>query len=150
MKPSVLRLLTTVLLLLGSRTVGAQAITLSSGSAGTLTINATIPGLDPTGVNSSSTTYNVTTPKPPGTYRITARINQVMPAGTTLSLAMAAPTGASSLGAVALTTTAQDIVVNLPRKTNATLLTITYSFTATAAAGVIASTPRTITLFIGP
>ena len=150
MRPSVLRLLTIVLLLAGSRTVGAQAITLSSGSAGSLVINAVVAGQDPTGATTSTTTYDVTTPNPPGTYRITARINQAMPAGTTLSLTMAAPTGASSVGPVSLTTTAQDIVINVPRKTTGTALAITYSFDATPAAGVVPITSRTITLAIVP
>jgi hypothetical protein len=149
-KPSVLRLLTTVLLLVGSRTVGAQTITLSSGSAGTLVINAAIPGQDPTSASASITTYAVTTPAPQGTYRITASINQAMPAGTTLRLSMASPAGATSLGAVALTTTAQDVVINIPRKTNGTSLAITYTFDATPAAGVVPLTSRTITLAIGP
>ena len=150
MRPSVLRLLTIVLLLAGSRTMGAQAITLSSGSAGSLVINTVVAGQNPTGATTSATTYDVTTPNSPGTYRITARINQAMPAGTTLSLTMAAPTGASSVGPVSLTTTAQDIVINVPRKTSDTALAITYSFDATPAAGVLPITSRTITLAIVP
>jgi hypothetical protein len=149
-KPSVLRLLTTVLLLSGSRAVGAQTLTLSGTSAGTLTISAVIPGQDPTGVSSSTTTYDISTPQPNRTYRITARLNQAMPAGTTLSLTMSAPTGASSVGPVVLTTTDQDIVVNIPRKLDETGLSITYSFAATPAAGVVPLTSRSIILTIGP
>jgi len=68
-----------------------------------------------------------------------------MPAGTTLLATFAAPPGATSLGAVALDNVARDLVINVPRNTNATQ-GITYQFVATASAGVIATATRSVTL----
>jgi hypothetical protein len=77
--------------------------------------------------------------------QITAQLNANMPAGTTLTATLAAPAGATSVGAIALTTTAQALVINIPRGIIATH-SITYQFSATAAAGVIPNTSRTVTL----
>ena len=69
-----------------------------------------------------------------------------MPAGTILTATLAAPSGATSLGAVSLDTTPRDVVVNIAGINPGTSQGITYGFSATVAAGVIASQTRTVTL----
>ena len=141
-------LLATVLLLaLGSRAVGAQTLTVSSATGGSLTINSATAGNDPTGTNAgaSATTYRVRTPNSGAKMRISARLTTAMPPNTTLTLTMAAPTGATATPVV-LTTVNQDVITNIPLNTNQNLLSISYRLDATASAGVIALTSRMITL----
>ena len=143
MRTRVLLLLSAALLLSGDRGAAAQVFNVSSGNAGTLTVNAAVAGAPPSSKTLSSTTYSLFTF---GKTRITARLNSPMPPGTTLYLTLAAPAGATSHGPVALTTTAQDLVTNIPFLTNKSGLSITYEFEATAAAGVVSAQTRTITL----
>jgi hypothetical protein len=104
-----------------------------------------VPGVDPATVTDASTTYFIRVKVPSGTGTITAQINSAMPLGTTLSLTMTASTGATSLGPVNLNTTAQSVVTGI-QKENGTTLGMTYVFSATAAAGVVPSQSRTVTL----
>ena len=60
---------------------------------------------------------------------------------------MAAPTGATSKAAVALTGASQDLVTGIT-KLNEANLALTYGLTATSAAGVVASSNRVITYTI--
>ena len=137
----------TALLLLGSRAVGAQTIVVS-GNPGLLRINTAVAGSQPASVSNNSTTYTVVTPNPAGrTYKITAQLNSPMPAGVTLTATLAAPAGATSVGAVALDMTARDVVTGIPRQTNATR-SITYQLSATVLAGVIPSSNRIVTLTV--
>jgi hypothetical protein len=122
----------------------AQSLTVS-GSPGLLRVNAAVAGNAPTAVSNNSTSYTTRTTGGSGAKKITARLSSNMPAGTTLTITMAATTGATSLGAITLNTTTQDVVQNITNTTNQTRA-ITYNLTATAAAGVINSTPRTVTL----
>jgi hypothetical protein len=64
-----------------------------------------------------------------------------------MAITLAAPPGGTSMGAVVLDVTARNVVTNIPRRTDATG-NISYTFTATAAAGVIPLTSRTVTLTI--
>ena len=70
-----------------------------------------------------------------------------MPSGVTLSASLAAPTGATSVGPVALTGTAQDLVTGIATL-NESGKVITYNLSATSAAGVVASASKTVTLTI--
>ena len=143
MRTRVVLLLSAALLLSGGRVAAAQVFNVSNGSAGTLTVNTAVAGMLPASVTLSSTTYNLFAV---GRPRITARLNSPMPAGTTLYLTLAAPSGATSHGPVALTTTAQDLVTNIPFLTSKNGLSITYEFQATATAGTVPMQSRTITL----
>jgi hypothetical protein len=71
-----------------------------------------------------------------------------MPAGTTMSITLAAPPGATSLGPIALSTVATDVVLDILEGTDQGGLAITYTFAATAAAGVVPPQTRTITFEI--
>lgn len=136
-----------LLLLIGSgRAASAQTLAVS-GNPGLLNVTSAIAGSEPVSVSNSSTTYTVTTPAPNRTYKITAQLNANMPAGVTLTATLAAPAGATSVGAVALDVTARDVVTGILRNTNSTQ-SITYQLDATAAAGVVALSSRTVTLTI--
>ena len=94
----------------------------------------------------TGSTYFVRVKPVDGVKKITARLNSPMPAFTTLALAMAPPAGATSFGAVILTGVDQDIVVNMQMINPGTTQSMTYTFTATAAAGVVPSQTRIVTL----
>lgn len=105
-------------------------------------INTAVAGSQPTSVTNAVTTYNVRVNKT-SNKKITAGLNTNMPANVTLTVTLSAPPGATSLGAITLTTTAQDAVVNI---TNVNVTqSITYQLSATVAAGVIPSSTRTVT-----
>jgi hypothetical protein len=139
------------LLLISSRPATAQTFTVS-GSPAKMTINTAVAGSQPTSVTDAATTYKVQVRSWQGIKKITAQINAAMPAGTTLQLSMVPPVGATSPGPVTLTTVAQSIVNNIANVGTTVTLGITYKFSATAAAGVVSSQSRTVTLtmVVGP
>lgn len=152
------RILTTVALLAGAATAAAaqtatQTVTfevaavneIAFAGAPSLVVNTAIAGSAPTSATSAVATWAVTTNQTGA--KITASINAAMPAGLTLSANLAAPAGASSAGLQALSTTAVDVVTGIT-KLNASALGVTYQLDATAAAGVVASTTRTVTYTI--
>jgi hypothetical protein len=135
------------LLLICGRAVVAQTISVS-GNPGLLRINAAIAGSQPISVSNGTTTYTVVTPNPANrTYKVTAQLNALMPTGVTLTATLAAPAGGTSVGPVPLDMTARDMVTGIPRQTNSTQ-GITYQLDATAAAGVIPSSTRTVTFTV--
>jgi len=116
-----------------------------SGDPGTLTINTAVAGSPPTSVEDSTTTYAITTNQ---TGRIiTGAINTAMPAGVTLTVALAAPTGGSGGTDVTLTGTAATLVTGITTL-NESGLAITYKLSATSAAGVVSSANKTVTFTI--
>ena len=130
--------------MLGSQ--GARAQTLNvSGDPGLLRVTTAIAGSEPIPVTNAATTYTVTTGNPNRNHKVMARLSAPMPIGVTLSATFAAPPGATSLGPVALDGIDRDVVIDIPRRTTATQA-ITYALNATAAAGVIPNSSRTVTL----
>jgi len=109
-----------------------------------LVINTAAAGSNPTSVTAPAT-WAVTTNQ--SGAKITASIGSAMPAGVTLSVSLTAPTGAASAGSNSLSTTAVDLVTGITKVAEGPLA-VTYSLAATAAAGVIASTTRTVTYTI--
>jgi opacity protein-like surface antigen len=93
----------------------------------------------------NSTTYSITTNE--ANKKITGELDADMPPNTTLEINLAAPTGASSLGDVALSSAPADLVTGIGILSESGLA-ITYTFTADVGAGVIASDTRTVTLTI--
>jgi hypothetical protein len=116
-----------------------------SGNPGAMTVSAATAGSAPTAVSNSSTTYAVTTNETG--RKITAEIDEAMPSGVTLTVALAAPTDASSAGVVTLGTVAQDAVTGISTL-NESGKAITYGLSATSAAGVQSSDTRTVTFTI--
>ena len=143
---------TALLLVFGSRAGAAQTLTVNPGSAGPLTITTAVAGQEPTGVAAGGGTYTVGLRRNKGIGRITARLGATLPAGTSLTINLAAPGGAAqSVGAVQLTTTAQPVVISLPNQ-NVTYsnVAITYSFSASSSAGVLALQTATVILQLAP
>ena len=134
------------LVLSGIRALGAQTVSVS-GNPGLLRISTAVAGTDPIAVSTSTTTYTIVTGNPNRTYAITMQLDANMPAGVTLDATLAAVPGSTSLGAVSLDVTPRNVVTGIPRRANSTA-SISYSLTATAAAGVIANQSRTVTLTI--
>ena len=115
-----------------------------SGSP-SLVINAATAGSNPSSATDATATWAVTTNQ--SGAKITASINSAMPAGVTLSVDLTAPAGASSAGSQALGTTAVDLVTSITKVAQGAL-GVSYSLAATPAAGVVASTTRTVTYTI--
>lgn len=144
--PKLLPVLAAGLFMLQGTAAGAQTLSVS-GNPGLLRISTAIAGSEPIAVTNASTTYTVVTGNPNRVHKITARLDAPTPVGVTLTASLAAPAGASSLGPVALDGTARDVVIDIPRRTTATQA-ITYTLSATVAAGVIPNSTRTVTLTI--
>jgi len=109
-----------------------------------LVVNTATAGSNPT-ASTSAASWAVTTNQTGS--KITASIGSNMPAGLTLSVNLAAPAGASSAGAQSLSTVAVDLVTSITMLAQGAL-GVTYTLDATAAAGVVASTSRTVTYTI--
>jgi hypothetical protein len=115
-----------------------------SGNPSPLIIITAVVGSQPTEVSDATTTYAITTNACYEGSEITASLDSDMPTGVTLTVNMAAPTGATSEGDVALTASPQAVVTGLVNVAESGDL-ITYKLDATVAAGVVASATRTVT-----
>ena len=115
----------------------------ASGDPGDLTVSTATAGSEPDAVTDNTTTYAVTTNG--SNKKITGEVDVAMPANTTLQVNLAAPTGGTSAGAVTLTATAADLVTAITETAESGMM-ITYSFSATVDAGIVASDTRTVTL----
>ena len=116
-----------------------------SGNPAALTVSTATAGSAPNSVSDATTTYAITTN---GTgKKITGAINTAMPAGVTLTVNLTAPTGGTSAGATSLGTSASDLVTGITTL-NESGKTITYSLSATSAAGVVSSASKTVTLTV--
>ena len=118
---------------------------ISVTGAPSLTINAATAGSAPTSATTSGLTWAITSNQ--SNSKVTAAINSALPSGVTLSVNMGAPSGATSAGSKALGTTAVDVVTGIT-KVAANGLSLGYTLDATAAAGVVSSTSRTVTFTI--
>ena len=114
-----------------------------SGSP-SLTINTATAGSNPTAATAAAS-WAVTTNQTGA--KITASIGSNMGAGLNLSVDLSAPAGGTSAGVQALSTTAVDLVTGITKLAQSAL-GVTYSLDATAAAGVVASSSRTVTYTI--
>lgn len=113
----------------------AQAALSVSGNPGALAISTAVPGGPPEAVSDQTTSYNLTGITT--TSRVVGRLSQSLPAGVTLKVTLAAPGGATSLGAVTLTTSDQNLVRLIPPG-NYSGLAIRYELSAATSAGVTA------------
>jgi hypothetical protein len=109
-----------------------------------LVINTALAGTNPNSVT-TAVSWAVTTNQ--SNAKITASLNASLPADVVLSVELAAPTGATSTGAQSLGITSVDLVTGITRVAEGAL-GVTYTLSATAAAGVVASTTRTVTYTI--
>jgi hypothetical protein len=114
----------------------------------TLAITTAVAGSAPTTVSDAVTaTWAVTTNQT--NQKITASINSDMPANTTLTVALAAPSGATSAGVKTLALAAVDVVTGIT-KLNQNSMVVTYSLAATSLADEVVSGSRTVTYTITP
>jgi len=114
-----------------------------SGSP-SLVINTATAGSNPTDATAAAS-WAVTTNQ--SGAKITASIGSNMAAGLTLSANLSAPAGGSSAGSQSLSTVAVDLVTGITKLAQGSL-GVTYTLSATAAAGVVSSATRTVTYTI--
>lgn len=117
-----------------------------SGNPGTLVINTAFAGSEPLPVTDASTTYSIDIFD--SNMKITGSIDTAMPAKTSLKVTLTAPTGATSLGQITLTTTNQDLITGLQENMVESGLGISYEFSATVAAGIVSSGSKTVTFTV--
>jgi hypothetical protein len=115
-----------------------------TGSTAPLAITTATAGSSLTSVTGSGSSLAVTTNE--SNKKITAALDEPLPAGVTLEVTLAAPTGASSHSYVALSTSGSDLVTGISA-TNAASLPLTYRLSATPQASIGTQT-RTITYTI--
>lgn len=113
---------------------GSPSLVVSSATAGGAPASAT-----------ATAQYAITTN---GDDRaITAQVDSDLPTGVTLTAALEAPTGATSAGAQALTSTPVVLVSGITALSESNL-DITYGLSATVAAGVVPAGNRTVTFTV--
>ena len=128
-----------LLLPIGSSRVGAQKIT-TTGSPAPFNVTTAVAGAQPAIITNAVTKFTVSNLQ--NSAKISAGLNAAMPAGTTLTIRLAALPQATSVGTVTLSTTVVLLEYDIQ---NGGTGTITYTFAATAAAGVIPSQSRIVT-----
>jgi hypothetical protein len=107
-----------------------------------LTISTASAGSAPGAVTNSASSWAITTN---GTNKkLTASINSDMDTGVTLSLTAVAPSVGTTAGKKSLSTTATDLVTGIAGVAE-TGMGLTYELAATLAAGVVASSSKTVT-----
>ncbi|HEX3046939.1 MAG TPA: hypothetical protein VHY08_19450 [Bacillota bacterium] len=117
----------------------------TTGIPTAMVVNSVTPGFQPDQALSANTTYNITTNE--SNKKITGILDSAMPANTVLTVNLAAPAGATSLGDVALSTVAADLVTGISQ-TAASGKTITYKFLSSVTAGIVPSTSRVVTFTV--
>lgn len=113
-----------------------------SGDPGPLTISTAVAGAQPDAVSVGATTYDVRVSNTL-VKKITAQLSAPLPPGVTLTVTLAPPAGATSMGAVTLDGTPRDVVVNISGVN--TTHAITYQLSATISAGVLPAFSRIVT-----
>ena len=116
-----------------------------SGNPGALIVSSATAGSEPSAATDATTSYSITTNG--SNKKITGILDSAMPTNTSLGVTLTAPTGGSSAGQVTLSATAQDLVTGISTLAESGL-TISYEFSANAAAGVIASAQKTVTFTV--
>jgi hypothetical protein len=114
-----------------------------SGNPADLVVNTATAGSEPNDDTDNTTTWAVTTNE--SNKKMTGSIDSNMPANVTLQVNLTAPTGGTSQGDVSLTTGDADLVTGVATVAESAL-GITYTLSATVAAGVVAQDTRTVTL----
>ena len=116
-----------------------------SGDPAPLVITTAVAGQAPTSVVATGTSYSITTNE--SNKKITAALDQPLPAGVALAVALVAPPGAQSAGEVMLATSSADVVTGVSALSS-TGLAITYRLSADATVRMPVPAARTITFTI--
>ena len=114
-----------------------------SGNPGNLVVNSATAGSEPNEDTDNTTTWAITTNQT--SRKMTGSINSNMPANVTLEINLIAPTGGVSEGDVSLSSTDADLVTSIETVAESGL-TITYTLSATVAAGVVPQAHKTVTI----
>lgn len=114
-----------------------------SGSP-SLTINTATAGSEPTDATAAAN-WAVTTNQTGA--KISASLDSDMPSGLVLTVNLSAPALATSAGVKTLSSASVDLVTGITKLAQGSL-GVGYSLSATAAAGVVSSTTRTVTYTI--
>jgi len=133
---------------LHGRTAAAQvqfSVVRVSGSPAPMKVEGAVAGSVPAAAVDRSTSYTVATLT--GHEKMTAQLSAPMPFGVTLAATFDVPSNWISIPNVALDATARDVVTGIDF-TLGTTKTITYTLSATPAAGVVPPQSRTVTLTI--
>lgn len=115
-----------------------------SGAPEPLVISSATAGQAPASVTASGGSWAVTTNE--ANQKVTASLDQPLPAGIALEVSLQPPAGAAASGDVRLGTAASDVVTGIHRLA-AAALPITYRLTATPQATTTIAT-RTVTFTI--
>lgn len=126
--------------------VAINELSVSNAGPIALTVNAATAGQQPDADTDSSTSYSITTNET--NRKITGVLDEDMPANTTLTVNLTAPTVGASAGAQSLSTVARDLVTGITKVADNAGNTIAYSLSATVAAGVVASNTIQVTYTI--
>lgn len=116
-----------------------------TGAPAPLVITTATAGSDPTSVSANGGSYAVTTNE--ANKKITASLDEPLPAGVRLEISLAAPLGAASSGDVSLSTGAADLVTGISWLA-ASALPITYRLSADATVHMPVPATRTVTFTI--
>jgi hypothetical protein len=131
-----------------TQTVRFQVIPMSriavSGASASLVVSSAAPGAAPTSASMGGSSYGITTNET--NQKITAALDSPMPSGMTLTVSLAAPSGAASAGSMTLGTSSADVVTGIST-VSASALPITYTLSASSTAPVAPGT-RTVTFTI--
>lgn len=114
-----------------------------SGNPAPLVVNSATAGQQPTTAVDMTTTYSVTT-NSADALTVTAELDAAMPQGTELAVELTAPTGATSLGEVALTTTPVNLLTGISSVAQ-TGLVVCYELEADVTATPVTNATRTVT-----
>ena len=124
---------------------GTAALSVSGSPVSAMKITTATPGFPPNSATDATTTYSVNAKNGVTPLKIVASLSSVMPPGMTLTVALVAPSlPATSNGAVALDATQRQVVGDITNSISQTN-TITYTLSATVAAGVVTSQSRIVT-----
>jgi uncharacterized lipoprotein YbaY len=111
-----------------------------------ITIDDAVAGSGPTAVSDNATTYSITH-NSSATGKVTASINTALPSGIKLEITLASTIGTGSKVDISNATTAVQVVSGIAKGMDVAQ-PITYDFSATAAAGTLASVAKTVTLTV--
>ena len=117
---------------------GSATVTITTGTAGTGLTDVT---------DSAGVTYAITNNAGADSKKLVGSLDTSMPANTTLSAAVTAPTGGASAGFVALTTSDQDLVTGIDNVAESSI-GVSFKLHATVAAGIVASDSKTFTMTV--
>lgn len=126
--------------------VAVSEIYTISVSNSSVSLNLVVPaaGSDFSPAVDSSTAYNLSV-NSSQIRKITAGLNQALPSGMSLSLNLAAPSGATNQGSVLLSTSAQDLVRGISHIASSNL-NITYTLNCLVGESVVGSGSVVVTI----